>query len=194
MMPKKKRFYEGARFGSLTITKEIEGRNRKFVCLCECGHSCMKFGSKLHADSRCCKCRISAKRLPEYSVWRGMLTRCNPANGHKDYGGRGISVCSRWHAFWSFYDDMGPRPSGKHSIDRIDTNGNYEPINCRWATIQQQSRNKRSTIMVEYDGRTMCATDWAGQLGISKQAMHQRIKKKSPVDAVKLGGSLKNLA
>jgi hypothetical protein len=83
---------------------------------------------------------------PEYRTWTGMKERCyNPsADSYKNYGGRGITVCDRWRDdFPAFYADMGPRPSENHSLDRRDTDGNYEPENCRWATRSEQQKNKR---------------------------------------------------
>lgn len=81
-----------------------------------------------------------------YSMWRGMVRRCtNPAAAHwVDYGGRGITICDRWlESFESFVDDMGQRPTKKHSLDRIDNDLGYSLENCRWATPQQQARNRR---------------------------------------------------
>jgi hypothetical protein len=88
---------------------------------------------------------------PEYAVWCTMKQRCgNPrATNYASYGGRGIRVCDRWvRSFADFIEDMGSRPSSDHSIDRIDTNGNYEPGNCRWATRSEQQQNQRKSFAV----------------------------------------------
>lgn len=81
---------------------------------------------------------------PTWNSWQAMLARCyRPVcNGYKNYGGRGITVCERWHSFENFYADMGDRPKGK-TLDRLDVNGNYEPGNCRWATPTEQRANTR---------------------------------------------------
>lgn len=94
----------------------------------------------------------------EYNIWGHIIDRCeNPkAERYADYGARGIAVCEKWRSsFDEFFRDMGPRPSSKHSIDRIDTNGNYEPGNCRWADHLTQQNNRRSNITVFYRGAKM---------------------------------------
>lgn len=94
---------------------------------------------------------------PTYKSWLKMKERCHDPNATqwKWYGGNGITVCERWHRFENFYADMGLRPHGRFSIDRIDTNGNYEPGNCRWATHQEQIDNQKKTIWVNLDGEKM---------------------------------------
>lgn len=89
--------------------------------------------------------RHNRSRTPEYKAWTGMKQRCNnpKEERYEHYGGRGIKVCSRWNDFKAFYDDMGERPSTKHSLDRIDNDGDYEPSNCRWATLKQQASNRQ---------------------------------------------------
>ena len=105
-----------------------------------------------------------------------MLTRCNNKNDtrYQWYGGRGITVCDRWSKFENFLADMGERPE-KMTLDRIDTNGNYCPENCRWATNKQQHRNKRSNRLLTHDGETKCVAEWAETVGISQGALASRI-------------------
>jgi len=111
--------------------------------------------------------------LPEHGVWRSMKSRCSNPNdkGYPYYGGRGITVCERWMTFENFINDMGYRPSDKHSIDRIDNNAGYSPENCRWTTRLQQSANRSNAIMV--DG--MCLREYCDKLGVSYKMVHLRI-------------------
>ena len=107
-----------------------------------------------------------------------MLRRCYSANqkGFQNYGGRGIAVCDEWrNSFDAFLSDMGERPDGA-SLDRIDTNGNYEPSNCRWATPKEQAHNRRSNIYITHNGVTMIANDWAKHLGMARTTFFRRLQ------------------
>ena len=114
----------------------------------------------------------------EYSIWAIMKNRCFNKNSkrYKDYGGRGVSVCDRWLDFNNFYEDMGKRPDGM-SIDRINNDGNYEPLNCRWATPEQQANNKRKTKHFLYNGDTLTIPQFARKYNMSKQTIMTRMKK-----------------
>lgn len=86
-------------------------------------------------------------RTPTYYTWQCMKERCNSQShrSFKYYGGRGIRVCEKWNTFESFLNDMGIRPDGKY-LDRIDSNGNYEPSNCKWSTMKEQQNNRRNNV------------------------------------------------
>lgn len=95
------------------------------------------------------KVRKNISDTPEWKAWYNMLFRCysSKAIGYRHYGGRGISVCQRWIDDYKYFlDYMGRKPTPRHSLDRIDVNGNYEPSNCRWATPGEQASNKRPRI------------------------------------------------
>lgn len=86
------------------------------------------------------------KYKSEYKAWHNIIQRCENKNDKKYrwYGGRGITVCERWKkSFINFYDDMGSKPTPNHSIDRINNDGNYDPQNCRWATMKRQVKNRK---------------------------------------------------
>lgn len=120
---------------------------------------------------------------PEYRVWASMVQRCtNPARrGYDRYGGRGIRVCVAWVAsFEAFLRDVGPRPSLKHTLDRIDNDGHYEPGNVRWATSKEQRDNTSQTVWIMYRGETRTRADWARHLGISYWTLRQRLDKGWP--------------
>jgi hypothetical protein len=113
----------------------------------------------------------------EYRAWVSMRNRCFNANDrdYQGWGGRGITVCSRWDSFELFLQDMGPRPSPRHSIDRIDNDGHYEPGNCRWATIDAQNQNRRTTTFVEFNGERRSVSEWARVLGLPQSTLWNRL-------------------
>ena len=104
-------------------------------------------------------------------------TRSKKAINWENYGARGIKVCDRWLDFRNFIDDMGKAPSPKHSIDRIDVNGDYEPNNCRWATPKEQNNNKTNNKLLTYDGKTMNLTQWSERLGIDRMLVGNRLRR-----------------
>ncbi len=111
-----------------------------------------------------------------YRIWDGMKRRCyqrNSVNFHH-YGGRGIIICDRWKEFSNFYKDMGDPPSLKHTIDRIDNDGNYEPGNCRWATMSEQLRNYGRSRKVEIAGITLNMIDWCSILCVVRTGYNMK--------------------
>lgn len=126
---------------------------------------------------------------PEYRAWLSMKTRCYNQNYHlyDKYGGRGIKVCNRWkNSFENFLADVGQRPSSKHSLDRRDNNGNYEPKNVRWATPKEQNNNQSNTPYITYNGETRPIGYWAKKLNISNQSLRYRVKHWTVEEAVTL--------
>lgn len=200
----------GKKFGRLTAIEDIgkTKRGRVWRCICECGNETqsistyLKIGHKkscgcLHADSA----KISGLKqrthgyttvdkkwtASEYGVWMSMKARCgNPkAASYKRYGARGIKVCERWMKFENFIKDMGPRPTNKHSLDRIDTNKGYDPENCRWADQMQQAQTRTNVRKIHAFGETMTASMWERRTGISALTIRNRIDAGwSPEDAL----------
>jgi hypothetical protein len=96
---------------------------------------------------------------------------------YKNYGGRGISVCSAWKDIWRFYSDMGNPPSNKHTLERIDNNEGYFKKNCRWATRHEQAKNRSDTTFCTINGVTKCIKDWTRHFNICPETVQFRIHK-----------------
>ena len=107
------------------------------------------------------RCIKSGVRTPTNSSWRQMHSRCYKEydKDYFNYGARGIAVCERWKEYNNFVDDMGIRPDGL-TLDRIDTNKNYEPENCRWTTNKEQQNNKNSNVLITINNVTKTAQQW----------------------------------
>lgn len=184
----------GDRFGRLLVVAHAESQSNKarLKCKCDCGAFTIARACHLRSGRvRSCGClrvetsrRLATKHglsrmVPEHGVWMRLIRRCEDPNNksYSRYGGRGIVVCDRWRAdFAAFFADMGHRPSPKHSIDRIDNNGNYQPGNCRWATATEQSRNRRSTVMLRYQGEVACLREWSQRLDIAETSMRRKVR------------------
>ena len=115
----------------------------------------------------------------EYRSWENMRQRCfNPNHKrYSDYGSRGITISDRWkNSFTNFFADMGLKPSPKHSIDRIDNDGNYSAKNCRWATPKEQANNQRSNRLITIGCVTLNVTQWAREMGFNTTVIYTRLK------------------
>lgn len=184
----------GKRFGRLLVIKETEVRkvwNRKsWECLCDCGNrknvctrslkkgltqSCGCLQKEKTAEAKIIHGQSGSRISPEFRTWIDIKSRCYNSNVKcfKNYGGRGIRVCDRWlNSFENFYEDMGKRPSDKHSLDRYpNTEGDYELSNCRWATLKEQNQNKRNNKWYEHDNIKMVLEDWARVLNTSPETI-----------------------
>lgn len=176
----------GNRYGKLIVKclhseRTDDGRVR-WVCACDCGGEKITRGDHLKDGLvTSCGCVLEYHGMShslEYKVWDAMRQRCsNPKNSHYDnYGGRGITVCDEWmQSFEAFYRDMGPRPSPRHTIDREDNDGNYEPGNCRWITQKEQTNNTRRNLNFTYKGETKTLKEWSETLGFNYHNVKYRI-------------------
>jgi hypothetical protein len=188
-------------YGYFTVLKTSIDENNKnghlfFLVKCKCGNitterKCTVISGRKKSCG-CLKTELIIKRskkhgmhkTPEYNSWCGMRSRCNNKKHphYHDYGGRGIEVCKRWNKFENFYVDMGSKPSIKHSLDRIDNNGNYEPSNTRWATSLEQANNTRINRYITYKGETKTLSQWANYYNINYGTLKRRIKLGWPIE------------
>ena len=187
----------GKRFGRLVAVSSTSTHKygRVWLCECDCGSTASVMAGKLiQGKTRSCGClakELLGNRLrthgqsktPEYRVYKNMICRCENKNrkSYMYYGGRGVSVCKRWRtSFSNFIADMGPRPSPTHTIDRIDGDDSYNPDNCRWATRQTQSENRRNCIYITYHGKTLTAKGWSRIVKFSDTTIRRKVRQGLP--------------
>ena len=196
-MAKKLEINQGDKFGKWTIVEEIASKvignkpRRMFRCKCECGNigevqlACLR-----NSHSTSCGCEQKKKasiantkhgleKHPLYNTWKNMKKRCNNQNAseYNNYGGRGICVCEDWsNNFQNFYDwAINNGWSKELTIDRIDTNGNYCPVNCRWSTIEVQMNNMTKNHYIEYNESTYTLSTLAKSLDIPYNIVRYRL-------------------
>lgn len=178
----------GSEFNGVLILRVSHKNARSvhyYACRCHCGTEFVAEGDKVkRGHTRSCGCMSESRKhgmvsASEYGIWAAMKRRCLNENSpaYPDYGGRGITVCERWMDFRNFYNDMGDRPSEEHEIDRRDNSKGYSPDNCYWATVPEQSRNRRSNVILEFQGESLCLTDWAHRKGMKRATLEARLKK-----------------
>lgn len=182
---------QGHRFGRL-VTQSEAGRSadqhKLWLCRCDCGNECIRQSNNLKLSGMpSCGCAQrdlqsthGMRGTPTYASWQSAIGRCHSLT-NKDYyryGAIGIHVCDRWRSsFEAFLADMGERPAGT-TLDRWpNPRGAYEPGNCRWATPIEQSRNRKNSIYVEWNGARVLVAEIADQLGISVGAAHMRLRR-----------------
>lgn len=166
---------------------------RTIRCLCTCGTrvsiTAQDWKSGHTKSCGCLKRELSAERAkktlrkhglsfhPLFATWSGMMRRCyvKADEAYRNYGGRGIRVCKRWHDPAKFIQDIGEKPTKAHSLDRKDNNKGYSPSNWRWATRSQQTQNTRVSRFVTYKGKRLLLKEWAQLYGINEGTLRTRI-------------------
>ena len=186
----------GNKYGRLTVVgrgPNLKRRGSRWLCECECGNTCVVDSTSLRSgNTKSCGCLAielvkklttkhgQAKKTKEYWSWRAMIGRCyySCVENYVRYGGRGIKVCDRWrHSFENFFEDMGKKPTPHHTLDRYpDKTGDYEPNNCRWATIHEQASNRSNNKFVEYNGKSIMLADWIRLTGVKRHRYFYLIK------------------
>ena len=182
---------EGKRFGKLLVERYIG--DCKYLCVCDCGNTTIVIGGNLtKGGTTSCGC-LRRKTSTEnntkhgghgtrlYGIWKAMKKRCTNTKDkeYQRYGGRGISVCYEWSTSFENFRDWSTENGYRDdlTIDRIDPDGNYEPANCRWVSVKEQSRNKRKSIFVTLDGVTKPLAEYAEIYGVPYNTALHRIKK-----------------
>lgn len=179
---------------------------------CDCGNLCVRRIDQVRRRPKgghSCGCKLAEYKAsvgvkflthgmhdsPEYIAWRSMKNRCDlpTCKAYKNYGARGITYSSRWRDFTNFLADMGARPSPKHSLDRINNDGDYTPDNCRWATMKTQLNNKRTCRYITHNGETKTIAQWAHISGLTPACISRRVQYKWSMERVLNTPSLRPL-
>lgn len=181
----------GKRFDRLLVEsfEGIRHGRRRWRCLCDCGNFVIVSTSSLRTqNTRSCGClaketvsnyRHGMHSSREYRIWCSMISRCHSStsSGYHKYGARGIKVYRRWRqSFEEFYLYVGSAPSPKHGIDRINNSKGYFPGNVRWATQEEQSRNKTTNIWLELGAKRLILKDWAREMGLPYGTLYRRFR------------------
>lgn len=124
------------------------------------------------------------KPSSEYTAWMNVKQRCqNPkASGYRKYGAKGIKLCDNWQSFANFIEDMGPKPTPYHTIDRIDPSKDYTPENCRWATQLEQQNNRSNNRRITAFGKTQTLQQWCRETGMNHKTILRRIGLAWPIE------------
>lgn len=182
--------FTGQKFGKLVVlgmVKTPDGKRTACFTECECGKTKVVLPENLKKGSTSsCGCLRGKHNIKHgksnsstYHSWVSMLQRCTNINdpNYEYYGKQGIAVCNEWYSFQKFLLDMGERPDNK-TLDRKNCSGNYEPSNCRWATITEQNNNKRTVAVIEHDGRSNTLSGWAKELNIKHDTLYSLWRRK----------------
>lgn len=184
----------GNKYGRLTVKKYIGHKNKNslWLCKCDCGNeSVVLSGNLTRNNTKSCGCLFNEmfemhgmKNTRLYRIWANIKARCyyEKSIDYKDYGFRGIKMCDEWKnsflAFYKWAHENGYDENASKwqcTIDRIDVNGNYEPSNCKWATIKEQANNKTNNVYVTYKGVTKTLAIWAEELDLPYKTLYARI-------------------
>ena len=177
----------GQRFGKLMVEEYIgpHPSGSLWQCTCDCGGESQVASNKLRrGQTKSCGCLVKKHGMHNTITYKSYDTakqRCNnPKNDNfHNYGGRGIAMCGRWNnpkdGFVNFLSDMGERPSKRHFIERIDNDGDYEPLNCKWADLVEQCNNRRGNRHITYDGETKTLANWARKMNMIPETISARI-------------------
>jgi len=180
----------GRTFGRLTVIAYTERRYQASIvwhCRCSCGVDTFVPSPRLiNGHTKSCGClnheaqrTHSGTGTREHQVWASMVARCRTPTHHAfaRYGGRGIAVCERWLKFENFIADMGLRPPGRLTLERLDNDKSYGPENCKWATWAEQTRNRSDNVRLAHDGLTLCIRDWSNRTGLHFYTIRGRIRR-----------------